>query len=220
MAKKIKILIADDHPLFRKGLRDVIESNNSFQIINESGDGSAALENIIKLSPEIAILDIAMPGKTGLEVAEILLEQKDPVKLIILTMFDDIKIFNRAISLGVKGYLLKDSVAGDIISCISSVISGNFYVSPLISGYLIKQKKETVNEEVKDGLNKLTATEKKVLKLIAESKTSKEIAARLAISPKTVEHHRSNICAKLNLQGAYALLKYSLENKQSLIDQE
>lgn len=202
MKKKIQIIIADDHPIFRNGLKQAIEDEDDIQIIGEAGDGDKALELIMEKKPEVAVLDIDMPKKTGFDVIKEISKSKSPVNVVFLTMYKEENLFNEALDLGAKGYVLKESAVNDICECIRQVANDNYAISPLISNFLVKrlsEKKKLVND--KPGLNDLTSSEMKILKLISENKTSKEIGEELFISYKTVETHRNNISKKLNLEG-------------------
>jgi DNA-binding NarL/FixJ family response regulator len=215
--RKITIIIADDHPIMRSGLRQMIEADLEYTIIGEAGDGESALALIEEKKPDVALLDIAMPHLTGLQIAKIVQERGLSTKLAILTMSADEVIFNEAMDLGVLGYVLKENAASEVLNSIRTVADGHYYISPSISGLLMKrsQKRETAFNSL-PGLADLTPTEVRVLKLVAGNKTSKEIAYDLSISPKTVENHRANIAAKLNLNGNNALLRFALENKALL----
>jgi len=212
-----KIFIADDHPIFRKGLIEIIASENDFEVVGECGDGITALNFITEKKPDIALLDIQMPRLNGFEVLRKINELKLPTKVVFLTMHSEENIFEKAMELGAKAYLLKESVTDDIIQCINNVLQEKFYVSGSISNYLftLNNKLKAGNEE--SGLQKLTSTETKILKLIAEKKSSREIAELLYVSVRTIENHRNNICTKLNLHGANALLPFALENKHLLV---
>ncbi|MCX7984236.1 MAG: response regulator transcription factor [Bacteroidetes bacterium] len=217
MDKRIKVLIADDHPIFRKGLRQAIESDRSLVIVGEAGDGIEAYRLIEELRPDVAVLDIEMPGMTGLDIAKKIQKLSVAVDVIFLTMYKDEDMFNEALDLGVKGYVLKENTVEDIVNCIKVVAKGKYFLSPSISSYLVNR-----NERAKSLLRKkpelkdLTPTERKILKLIAENKTSKEIAMLLHISHRTVENHRLNICNKLDIHGSHALLRFALENKTEI----
>ncbi len=211
--KQISILIADDHPLFLKGLRELIDEISGWNVIAEARDGNEAFEKITALSPEIAILDISMPHKNGLELAKYIYENQLSVSVIILTMHDDELLFSRAVSYGIKGFVLKESAVDDIILAIEKAINGETFISPVLTSRILKENAK--NKKLRDICQfKLTKMEQKIIKLIAEDYTTNEISEKLFISPKTVEHHRTNICEKLNLSGKNALLKYVLENKE------
>jgi DNA-binding NarL/FixJ family response regulator len=211
---KITVLIVDDHPVLRSGLRHIIEADAACSIIGEAGDGETALALIEEKKPDVALMDIAMPKMTGLQVARIAQERGLQTKITILTMNADEIIFNEAMDYGVLGYVLKENAASEILNSIKTVSEGKYYISPSISGILVKrkQKKDSALNSF-PGLADLTPAEMRILKLIAGNKTSKEIAYDLCISYKTVENHRANIAKKLQLNGNNALLRFALEHK-------
>lgn len=215
MPGKIRIIIADDHPIFRGGLRQIISADESIEIIGEADNGEKALEIIHELKPDIAVLDIDMPKKTGLDV---LRELKDSnTKIIFLTMYAEEDIFDEAMDFGIKGYVLKDSAVNDIIECILSVNEDNYYISPNVSNLLVNRRNKSKNLIKKNPeLGNLTKTERNILRFISENKTSKEIAEVLFLSHRTIENHRTNISNKLNLKGSHSLLKFAIENKSYL----
>lgn len=217
MGSEIKVVIADDHPIFRSGLRQIIDTENNIKIIGEADNGQKALDLIKELKPDIAILDIDMPKMTGLEVLKNL--KDDNTRVIFLTMYAEEDIFDEAMNLGIKGYVLKDSAVNDIIECISTVNEDNYYISPSVSNFLVNRRKK-LNElrSNNPNLQKLTMAERKVLKFISENKTSKEIADVLFLSSRTIENHRTNICNKLNLKGSHSLIKFAIENKALLVE--
>ncbi len=207
------IVIADDHPLFMEGLKDLIVKEPSLSLINEASSGSEALALIKKEKPAMAVLDIELPDLSGIEIAKEIQKEKLNCKVIFLTMYDDKEMLNEAIKLGVKGYILKEHTSAEILNCIKNVLAGKFYISPLLSGHLIENASVKNLNPVEMSLSKLTISERRILKLIASNKTSREIADELHISPKTVENHRKNICEKLRLRGPNSLLKFAIENK-------
>lgn len=210
-----KLLIADDHSLIRKGLKQVLEAETAFTIL-EAENGEQALEIIRNDKPEIAILDIEMPEYTGFEVAQKVHNESTPIDIIFLTMFKDESMFNNAMDIGVKGYVLKENTVSEIVQCVKAVLSDGYYLSPAISQYLIRRNTGLMNEASdKHGINLLTESEKKILKLVSDMKTNQEIAKQLSISSKTVKNHRNNICNKLGLTGTHALLKYAIQNESS-----
>lgn len=217
MGKVITVIIADDHPLFRNGLRQMIDSTGRIKILGEADNGETALEMIREMNPEIAILDIDMPKKTGLEVMKELNDEN--IKVIFLTMYGEEDIFEEAMNLGAKGYVLKDSAVTDIIDCVTAVYEGKFYISPTVSNFLLNRRKKLKELKYNNPkLDNLTLSEKKILKYIAENKTSKEIADILFVSYRTIENHRANISGKLGLKGSHSLLKFAIENKANLGD--
>jgi len=210
----ITIIIADDHPLFRKGLREVIETDPSLQIAGEAGDGMTALALIQHHAPVMAILDIEMPQMNGLTVAREIRQQKLEVDVIFLTMYREENLFNEAIDIGARAYVLKDSAVYDILNAIHTVEEGKYYISPVLADFLMNRsaRAEKLLRHT-PSLEDLTPSELRILKLIAENKTSKEIANVLSISYKTVENHRTSIASKLHLRGSHSLLKFGLENR-------
>jgi DNA-binding NarL/FixJ family response regulator len=211
------IVLADDHPIVRKGLRQIIETDSTLSIVAEAEDGVDALTKIKALEPDIAILDINMPGMNGLALARTIRDQNIPTAIIFLTMYNEEDMFNSAMNAGVMGYVLKENATGDILQSIKFVRSGKHYVSPNISEYSITRSKQAASFYKEHPLiAQLTAAERRILKLISASKSSKEIANTLHISEKTVENHRASISRKLNLQGSHSLVKFALENRSYL----
>jgi len=217
MGDKLKVLIADDHPIFRRGLREVIEADAGLLVVGEAGDGAAALQQIEQLRPDVAVLDIDMPQLSGFELVKEIGRKNLPVKIVFLTMHRDADMLNEALALGVRGYVLKDSAATEVGDSIRAIASGQHYISPALSTYLVRRNERTAAfAQETPGLGNLTPAELRVLKLIAANKTSREIAAELFLSYRTVENHRANICQKLGLRGSHALVKFALEHKSQL----
>ena len=210
----ITLVIADDHPIVLKGLRDEISGDAELLILGEATDGGSALILIREHRPHVAVLDIGMPGLSGLEVARQLQSDAPSVAVIILTMYDDEGIFAKAMDLGVMGYILKDTAALDIIRGIKRVAKGDYFISPALTSTLVKSS-HTFDPQAEQrlGLHLLTPSERRILRLIAVDKTTREIAEELSISPKTVTAHRTNISAKLRIAGSFSLLRFALENK-------
>ena len=217
MPPRIRVAIIDDHPMFRQGLRQAVEADERCALVGEAGDGPGGLQLILDERPDVAVLDVNLPRLSGLEVARQLQAKKHPTRLIILTMYKEEETFNLALDLGVKGFVLKENAVEDIMASLHAVADGGHYLSPSISGYLVKRRSraETLAAD-KPGLDDLTQAERRILKAIAEQKTSREIAAELFISPRTVEAHRANICAKLGLRGSHSLLRFALENRAGI----
>lgn len=213
MKNSINILIADDHPIFRRGLKDLIEESNSDYIICEAENGQEAVDVVKKNNSEVAILDLDMPHLNGLQAAQACLKFNSSIKIIILTMYKDEHLFNQAIDIGILGYVLKENAVTEILNAINSVASGQHYISPAISNFVINRGRNVENKNSESGSSRLTETERNILKLISESKTSREIADTLFVSIKTIEKHRFNICSKLNIHGTHALIKYAFENR-------
>lgn len=217
MAARIKVLIVDDHPLFRSGLRQVIAADARFELTGETGDGESALKFILEKKPDVAVLDVNLPKLSGLEVARKFQGKKIPTRLIILTMHKEEEMINHALDAGVNGYVLKENAIEDILEAIVAVAKGGHYLSPAVSGFLVRRRNRAESLAAqKPGLDDLTKAERRILKLVAEKKTSREIGAELFISPRTVEAHRANISQKLELTGSHSLLQFALENRSAL----
>ncbi len=216
MDKQLKVLIADDHSLIRNGLRQVLESEQNIFVL-EAEHGEQALQIIRDQEPDLAILDVEMPRMTGFDVARHAQRELLPTNIVFLTMFNDESAFNKAMDVGVRGYVLKENTVTEILHCVRAVLAGRHYLSPSISDYMVRRANRSASAAAdKDGLNLLTPAEQRVLKLLASMKTNHEIADALGISVKTVHNHRNNICIKLGLRGAHALLKYAVENASRL----
>ena len=218
MKDEIQIIVADDHPVFRRGLAMMIATDGKLKVIAEASDGSIALELIQKLQPDIAVLDVNMPEMTGFDVARELQKLNLATDIIFLTMHKDEGMFNTALDLNVKGYLLKESAVEDIVTGIKIVAKGENFISPQLTSFLFNRSRRNFGSNEKTlTINDLTPTEHRVLKLISEEKTSREIAEMLFISVRTVERHRENICTKLDIHGSNALLKFAILHKNELL---
>lgn len=217
MKKTTTILVADDHPIFRNGLRDMIASDPSLHLVAQAADGEQALRMIRECRPEIAILDFQMPKQTGMQVLRSIWKEKLPVKGILLTMYDDEELFNEAMSLQVAGFVLKESAATDLVTAIEFALANKLFISPALSDLLVRRRRDERSlQKGKPGLQTLTVAEQRILKMVAEDRTTKEIAHELKISLRTVETHRQNICYKLQLSGSHSLLKFAYDNKAHL----
>lgn len=211
------VAIVDDHPLYRQGLRQVIEADAGFTLVGETDSGESALALIQQHHPDVVVLDINLPGMSGLEVAAALHAKSVSPRIVVLTMFKDEQAFNQAMNLGVQGYVLKENAAAEILRCITSVAADRPYVSPVLTGYLLRRhQRAAALASRQPSLDDLTTAERRILRAVAQKKSTKEIAAELGVSPRTVESHRANICTKLNLQGSNILLQYALEHRDEL----
>jgi DNA-binding NarL/FixJ family response regulator len=213
MTSEITILIADDHPIFQRGLQQIIETDNKLKIVASVNNGEDALHNLRSLNPHVAVLDVDMPGRDGFSVLKAVKEEKLPTEVILLTMHKEERFFNLALNAGVKGYVVKDSAVGEITHAIHAVAKGENFISPVLSTLLMKRISGSTKQ---DSIESLTISERRVLKLVSEAKNNKQIADELFISIRTVENHRANICAKLGLEGKNALLTYALTNKSKI----
>jgi DNA-binding NarL/FixJ family response regulator len=215
--RSITVLIADDHPIFRRGLCDIIAADASLRLVGEAADGEQAWQLIQKLQPTVALLDIHMPKRSGIQLGQLLLRQRLPIALIMLTMDAEEALLNEALNLGVKGYLLKETAVTDLLQAIHQVAAGRCYICPALSGALLRRNacREALQEQML-GLATLTPAERQILKLIAEDRTSKEIADLLECSVRTIETHRQNISRKLELSGSHSLLRFAFDHKAQL----
>ncbi len=209
MADAIRVLLADDHPVVRKGLRMAIEEDSGLSVVAEAADGEAALALIGQLAPHVVVLDIDMPKLDGFGVAREIAKRQLPVATIFLTMHNSEDLFRAAMNLRVKGYILKDSAMLEIVAGIRAVAAGQPYLSSALTARLL-----TTPDNVPASL--LTPIERRIVQLIAADKSSKEIGAELSIHYRTIENHRTNICRKLGLNGANALLRFALQNRTNL----
>lgn len=213
--EKKTVIIADDHPIFRSGLRAVIESDPSLSVVAEASDGEQALDLIATKKPDLAILDYNMPKLNGFAVLEQLSKLDSDVIPVMLTMHNDEAMFAKAFELGVRGYVLKDSASVDIVNCLHAVAQGQVYTSAAVTTYLYKRVSS--DKKTVDGLGSLTPAERKILRLIAEYKTSREIAEELSVSVRTIENHRSNISSKVGVAGSHALFKFAVQHQSELL---
>ena len=217
MSEAIRILVADDHPIVRNGLRMAIDADPWLTVVGEAANGQEALARIQELTPAIAVLDIDMPKLDGFGVAREVRKERLPVKLVFLTMHSAVDLFDVAMDLGASGYILKESAMTEIVQGLKAVSAGQHYVSPALTSYLIQRLTRTESfEKTTPGLGDLTQAERKILQMIAAGKTSKEIGTELFIHHRTVENHRLNICQKLGITGPHALLKFAMQHKGEL----
>jgi DNA-binding NarL/FixJ family response regulator len=213
MGNVIEILLADDHPVVRRGLKSTIEEDGGLRVIAEAADGADALRQIVELKPAVAIVDIDMPVLNGLGVARELAAQDIQTRIIFMTFHADEDLMRAAMDVGGKGYLLKGSETDEIAAAIRAVVAGRTYIGSTMAAILLKQ---TTDSAQPLDISALTPTEKKILRLIADGLSSKEIGDELSIHYRTVENHRTNMCRKLNIEGANALARFALQHRAAL----
>ncbi len=209
--KKIRVLLADDHTLMRRGLRLIVEQQADLVVVGEAEDGRQAASLSASLKPDVAVLDIGMPNLNGIEAAKQITDGESGAAVVILSMHADETYILRALRAGARGYLLKDSAESDLVRAIRSVAEGKSFFSPVVSKVLledyVKKLQRTGSE---DSYDLLTPREREILQLVAEGKSNKEVANLLHLSVYTVETHRANIMEKLNLKSVPELILYAV----------
>lgn len=211
--KRYSAIIADDHPIFRNGVRDILAEIAYIELLGEAKDGAEAYGLIVAQRPDIAILDLEMPLLSGLDVCTKVLAEKSQTRFIVLTMHKEKHFFKAAMEAGVMGYLLKDNAIEDLVLCIKAVCANQAYVSPRIEHFLTEHTGQQQHLAVQQAHALLSPTEKVVLKLISEGKSSADIAGLLFISVHTVDNHRANITRKLQLEGKNSLMKFAIQHQ-------
>ncbi len=205
-----RILIVDDHDLVREGIRALLEQDPLFQVVGETGDGQAAIRLAAKLRPDVVLMDVNLPGGLGgLEATEAILAENSGVRVIILTQYEDREYIKRAIRIGARGYLLKRSVSAQLKEAIKAVHAGQRYLHPIAAEELVDLVTNGRSLDA-DDYDRLTAREKQVFSLLAEGKTSRDIAKYLSISIKTAMTHRTHIMAKLDMHSRAEIVRYAI----------
>ena len=206
-----RVVLADDHAMFRQGIKRILNDGESLEVVGEASDGLELLEVSRKTDPDMVILDISMPNLRGLEATREIKMLFPDVKVLILTMHRDKEYVYGAISAGAEGYLLKEDADTELFAAVEKIRQGGCYISPILSGELTHELIHTHHDGQSASTgNLLTVREREVLKLIAEGKSHKEIAALLFISVRTVDHHRANMMKKLNIKDTANLTKYAI----------
>ena len=201
------LIIADDHPIFRHGVRHILSELPWIAIMAEAETGLSALTQVTHLKPDLLLLDLELPGMDGLDILKNITAAGMETAVIILTSYDDEAHLAKALELGAKAYVLKDEAGQTLISALEQVRSGNTYISPSLGAHV--KISPSLHGEQQRQLASLTDMERQILEAVARFKTSKEIARDLGISYRTVQNHRSNICAKLDLKGPHQLLQFA-----------
>ncbi|MBF0548039.1 MAG: response regulator transcription factor [Candidatus Riflebacteria bacterium] len=205
-----KILIADDHRIFREGLKTLFEKQTNFKVVGEASDGLLAVELAAKTSPDLVIMDISMPGLNGIEAAKMILQKKPDIHIIALSMHSDRRFVTEALKSGIRGYLLKDSAFEELNIAVRTVLNKKTFLSSTITEIVVKDFLHQTSEKSTSAFIDLTPREREILQQLAEGKTTKEIAKSFSISIKTVETHRKQIMDKLNLHSIAELTKYAI----------
>jgi DNA-binding NarL/FixJ family response regulator len=214
MVRPFKILLADDHVMFRRGVRSLIQSIPNVEVVGEAGDGFELLQLMKEIHPHLVIMDISMPNLRGLEATREIKILDPGVKVLILSMHKEREYLYHALTAGAEGYLLKEDADGELISAIETLRQGGTFISPLLSAQMADifvDKFQAGSEPRMAAGEPLTIREREIVKLIAEGKSSKEIGKFLFISSRTVQHHRANIMRKLNLKKTADIVKYAIQ---------
>ena len=208
---KIRILLVDDHAMFRAGLRVLLDLYPDFEVVGEAGDGQQALAQVRELAPDVVLMDIAMPGLDGLMATRRIREESPQSRVIVLTQHENREYITPALKVGASGYVLKRAADEELVSAIRAVYQGQTYLDPLVAGIVVddyRRRLEGLPEG--DPYESLTDREREVLVLVAKGHTNREIAELLHISPKTVDFHRTNVMRKLDLHSRTELTRYAL----------
>ena len=209
--RKIRILIADDHGIVRKGLRLQLEQNNEFEVVGEATEGREAVRMAEELQPDVVIMDIAMPNLNGIQATTQLVKKNPQVGVIILSMYSDETYLMRTLAAGAKGYLLKDSADVDLHRAVEVVAQGKPFFSPAIADTLLEDYMRQLQQRgLQDSYDLLTEREKEILQLLAEGKSNKDVAGMLNLSTNTVETHRTRIMQKLDLHSTADIVLYAV----------
>jgi len=208
---KIQVLLAEDHTIVRQGLRSILDGREGIQVVGEAKDGREAVEKAQQLQPDIVLMDLSMPLLSGLEATRQIKSQCPQIEVLVLTMHADEEYVFQILQAGASGYLLKQSAVGELVTAIQVVHEGNSYLSPAISRKIVDGYVRQGREQGKvDPYEQLTDREREVLHLIAEGRSTQEIADLLVISPKTVRGHRSSLTEKLGLHSNAELTRYAI----------
>lgn len=216
---RIKVVLADDHTIVRKGLRSLLDGEMDMDVIGEAGDGREAIELVAQLKPHIVVMDIGMPVLNGLEATRRILKKNPETKVLILTMHTNEEYVFEILRAGASGYIVKKAAPTELVSAIRAIKQGGSFLSPSISKRVIDEYVLRAGEEIKeDAFKLLTNREREVLQLIAEGYSTREISEKLFVSVKTVEAHRSNLMKKLDLHGTADLTRYAV--RRGIVDSE
>ena len=208
---RLRLLVADDHPIVRHGLRKIVEAQPDWEIVGEASDGQDAVQQTLRLRPDVAIVDIGMPIVDGIEATRQISQRCPDVQVLILSMHADEAYVVRSLQAGAKGYLLKDSAGADLIQAVAAAAQGKSFFSPAVARVMLDDYMRHLAEQGKtDPYESLSERERQIFHLIANGQSNKEIASLLNLSPRTVETHRANILEKLHLHSAIELVLYAV----------
>ena len=211
---KLRILLTDDHTLFRQGLKSLLEAEYDMQVVGEARDGQEAVERALELKPDLVIMDIGMPGLSSFEAVRQIRRVRPETRVLFLTMYDDEDYLAQCLEAGASGYVLKDTPAEQLVAAVREIQRGGKYLSPVILSRLVEDmRSRKPAERFKPRINTLTPREREVLKFLAEGLSVKEIAVLLKLSTKTVEAHKFNLMRKLDLHNKAQLVQYAIKRK-------
>lgn len=216
MASSIRLVLADDHPVFRGGLRALLERERDLEVVAEAADGDAALAAILLHRPHVALLDLDMPKRDAFSIMEAIAISVPETAVAVLTAHRDEGLVNRACDLGIMGFILKDSPGAEISECIRAVHRGEVHISAKVSGALLTRAQRAAATQERPKLADLTPTERRILAMIGDQQSTKQIADTLFISVRTVDRHRSNLCAKLTVTGTNGLIKFAIAQRSAI----
>jgi two-component system, NarL family, response regulator NreC len=212
--KRIRILIADDHGIVRKGLRLQLEQNSAFEVVGEATEGREAVRLVEELQPDVVIMDIAMPNLNGIQATAQVVKKNPNIGVIILSMYSDETYLTRTLAVGAKGYLLKENADMDLDDAVRSVAQGKPFFSPAIAKTLLEDYMRQLQQRgLQDSYDLLTDREKEILQLLAEGNSNKQIASMLNLSTNTVETHRTRLMQKLNLHSSAEIVLYAVRKR-------
>ena len=207
---ELRVLLGDDHVVLRQGLRKILEDRRDWRVVAEAGNGRDAVREAIELTPDVAVLDIGMPLLNGIEATRQIVRRAPSVRVLILSMHSEQAYVTQAVQAGARGYLLKESAGSELIEAIATVAAGRSYFSPAVAQVVFDDYvKSLVDRGITDRYDALSEREREVLQLVAEGRSSKEIAEVLSISPATVETHRTHVLQKLGLRNTAEVVRYA-----------
>lgn len=221
MLRKMRVLIVDDHPVFREGLKSLVDRSEGYLVAGEASSGEEALEVIPDLMPDMLTLDISLPEMSGIETARIAMERFPEVQILMLSMHQKFEYIADSFRAGAKGYVVKDAAGGKLIEALDALYRGDFYLDGKASQEVVRHLISSPEREAEihdEGYGLLSPREQQIMRLVVEGSTTREIAVSLDLSPKTVENHRANLMKKLNVRSKMELVRYAA--RMGLIDVE
>jgi len=214
----VRVVLADDHEIFRQGLRSLIEESDGIQVVGEASDGRTVISLVGELGPDVVIMDVAMPHLNGIEATRQIVGQDHQAKVVALSMHSDTEFISRMLEAGASAYLLKDGPFEELISAVKEVVQGKIHLSPSIAGAVVQDYLRRLPQKDRSVYELLTPREREVLQLMAEGHSAKEAAADLGVSAKTVSTHRRNIMEKLDLHSVPELTKFAIRQGLTFLE--